>query len=69
MTTPRSAQRTATALGIFVVVMLALQIFLVTVAIDALQTDDATLGWTTAGFSVALFVGTLAFAQYLRDPG
>lgn len=61
-------QRTSSALGVFVLVLLALQIFLVTVAVEALQTDDAALAWTTAAFSVALFVGAVAFARYLRGP-
>jgi hypothetical protein len=60
-------QRTSNALGIFVLVLLSLQIFLVTVAVEALQTDEDTLGWTTAAFSVALFVGAVAFARYLRS--
>lgn len=61
-------QRTSSALGVFVLVLLALQIFLVTVAVEALQTDDTALAWTTAAFSVALFVGAVAFARYLRGP-
>jgi hypothetical protein len=61
------AQRTSNALGIFVLVLLALQIFLVTVAVEGLQTDDEALGWTTAALSVALFLGAVAFARYLRS--
>lgn len=62
-------QRASMALGAFVLVLLSLQIFLVTVAVEALQTDDAALAWTTTACSVALFIGAVAFARYLRSSG
>jgi len=54
------------ALGVFVVVLLALQMFLLTVGLDALLADDDALAWTTAGFSVLLAAGSAAFYRYLR---
>lgn len=54
------------ALGVFVVVLLSLQVFLLTVGLDALLADDDSLAWVTAGFSVLLAAGSAAFYRYLR---
>lgn len=54
------------AIGIFVGVLLALQIFLLTVGLDALHAHDAPLAWTAAGVSVLLAAGSAAFYRYLR---
>jgi len=54
------------ALGVFVGVLLALQVFLLTVAVDALLSDDDGLAWVTAGLSVVLAAGSAAFYRYLR---
>ncbi|HET9442627.1 MAG TPA: hypothetical protein VFO65_04845 [Acidimicrobiales bacterium] len=54
------------ALGVFVVVLLSLQVFLLTVGLDALLADDERLAWVTAGLSVLLGVGSAAFYRYLR---
>ncbi len=64
---PRRAQREApAAVGVFVVVLLSLQVFLLTVAVDALLADDDGLAYVTAGFSVLLAAGSAAFYRYLR---
>jgi hypothetical protein len=55
-----------TAVGVFVVVLLSLQIFLLTVAVDALLTDDVRLAAVTAACSVVLALGSAAFYRYLR---
>jgi len=49
-------------------VLLSLQVFLLTVAVDALLSDDAPLAWITAGLSVLLAVGSLLFSRVLRRP-
>ncbi len=54
------------ALGVFVVVLLSLQVFLLTVGVDALLADDDALAWVTAAFSVLLAAGSAAFYRYLR---
>lgn len=54
------------AVGLFVVVLLSLQIFLLTVGLDALLADDDGLAWVTGGFSVLLALGSAAFYRYLR---
>ncbi len=54
------------AVGAFVLVLLSLQVFLLTVGVDALLSDDAGLAWATGGFSVLLAAGSVAFYRYLR---
>jgi hypothetical protein len=54
------------ALGVFVVVLLSLQVFLLTVAVDALLAGDDRLAWVTGACSVVLAAGAAAFYRYLR---
>lgn len=63
---PRAQRELPTAVGVFVVVLLSLQVFLLTVGLDALLADDDGLAWITAGFSVLLAAGSAAFSRYLR---
>jgi hypothetical protein len=68
-TAPRPARayrEVPAALGLFVIVLLALQIFLLTVGLDALLADDDGLAWVTAGLSVVLALGSVGFYRYLR---
>jgi hypothetical protein len=62
----RAQREVPAALGIFVVVLLSLQVFLLTIAVDALLADDAGLAWVTAVSSVVLAAGSAAFYRYLR---
>jgi hypothetical protein len=62
----RAHREVPTAVGVFVLVLLSLQIFLLTVGLDALLADDDGLAWVTAGFSVLLAAGSIAFYRYLR---
>jgi len=61
------AQRDVPAVvGVFVVVLLSLQIFLLTVGIDAFFNGNDGLAWVTAGLSVLLAAGAGLFYRYLR---
>jgi hypothetical protein len=51
---------------VFVVVMLSLQVFLLTVALDAFHAGDGGLAWVTAALSGLLAAGSAAFYRYLR---
>jgi hypothetical protein len=62
----RAHREVPAALGVFVVVLLSLQVFLLTVGLDALLSDDDGLAWVTGGFSVLLAAGSAAFYRYLR---
>jgi len=56
----------SSTVGIFVGVLLSLQIFLLTVGLDALHAADVHLAWTSAALSLALAAGSAAFYRYLR---
>lgn len=62
----RAHREVPAALGVFVVVLLSLQVFLLTVGLDALLADDDGLAWVTAACSVVLAAGSAAFYRYLR---
>lgn len=62
----RAHREVPAALGIFVVVLLSLQVFLLTVGLDALLADHDGLAWVTAGFSALLAAGAAAFYRFLR---
>jgi hypothetical protein len=55
----------SSGVGTFVVVLLSLQIFLLSVGVDGLLSDDARLAWTSAGLSVLLAAGSAGFYRYL----
>jgi hypothetical protein len=44
---------------------LVLQVFLLTVAVDAMLGDDSGLAWVAAGCSVVLAAGSALFARYV----
>lgn len=54
------------AVFVYVVLILALQVFLLVVSLEAFQADDEALAWPAAALSVGLFATTLAFARLLR---
>jgi hypothetical protein len=56
----------SSAVGVYVVVLLALQVFLLTVGLDALLADDAELAWVAAACSTVLAGGTFLFFRYVR---
>ena len=62
----RAQRELPAALGVFVVVLLSLQVFLLTVGLDALLADDDGLAWVTAACSVVLGAGAAAFYRDLR---
>lgn len=62
----RALREVPAAVGVFVVVLLSLQVFLLTVGVDALLADDDGLAWVTAIFSVLLAAGSTAFYRYIR---
>lgn len=57
---------TSTAVTVYLIVLLSLQIFLLTVALDGLLGGEAGLAWASAALSVALFVGSVLFSRWLR---
>ena len=66
MTTSERARRTSSAVVLYVIILVAFQVFLITVAVEAFQTDSESLAWATAAVSVTLFAAAAAFLRYLR---
>ena len=66
MRTSTRARRTSSAVVLYVIILVAFQVFLVTVAVEAFQTDTESLAWATAVASVAVFAAATAFLRYLR---
>lgn len=64
----RSLQRhrSSSAVLIYVIILMTMQVFLITVAAEAFLADDEALAWSSAGVSVALFGVAAAFLRYLR---
>jgi hypothetical protein len=60
------ARRTSSAVVLYVIILVAFQVFLITVAVEAFQTDNESLGWATAAVSVALAAASALFLKYLR---
>jgi hypothetical protein len=66
MRTSPQARRASSALVIYVIVLVAFQVFLITVAVEAFQADEERLAWATACVSVALAAAAAALYHYFR---
>ena len=66
MRTSARGRRTSSAVVLYVIILVAFQVFLITVAVEAFQTDTESLAWATAAVSVVLFAAVAAFLRYLR---
>ena len=66
MRTSQRGRRTSSAVSLYVIVLVAFQVFLITVAVEAFQTDHESLAWATAVVSVVLAAAAAAFLIYLR---
>ena len=60
------ARRASSALVVYVIILVAFQVFLITVAVEAFQTGEKHLAWATAVVSVTLALASAALLRYLR---
>ena len=60
------SRRASSAVVIYVIILVAFQVFLITVAVEAWQTHTETLAWSTAAVSVVLAGSSAALLRYLR---
>jgi hypothetical protein len=60
------ARRSTSALLLYVIILVAFQVFLITVAVEAFQTGDRPLAWATAAISVVLAALSALLLRYLR---
>lgn len=63
----RSAARASSAMVVYLLLLVALQIFLLVVAVEGLQAGEPTLARNAALLSVALFGSTLALRWFVGD--
>jgi hypothetical protein len=66
MSVSQRQRRTSSAVLIYVIVLMAMQVFLVTVAAEAFLADESGLAWATAVASLVLFACAAGFLRYLR---
>lgn len=59
--------RLTNAVMVYVILLLSLQIFLLTVAVEGFLDEDPGLAWAATGVSVFLAISALFFLRYLRD--
>ena len=59
-------RRSSSAVLIYVIILMSMQVFLVTVAAEALLDGEKALAWATAAVSVVLFGCAAGFLRYLR---
>lgn len=59
-------RRTAAAVPVYLILLMSLQVFLVTVVVEAFLIGDASLAWSTAVISVVLAAAGTAFLRYLH---
>jgi hypothetical protein len=59
-------KRTSSALAVYVIILVAFQVFLITVAVEAFLTDEEGLAWATAAVSVVIAAGSALFLRWLR---
>jgi hypothetical protein len=66
MSVSERGRRTSSAVLIYVIVLVSLQVFLITVAAEAFLADDEALAWATAAVSVVMAAGAVVFLRYMR---
>lgn len=59
-------RRATSALVLYVIILVAFQVFLITVAVEAFQTDEEGLAWATAGVSLVLAAASAALLRYFQ---
>ena len=60
------ATRVSSAVAIYVIILVAFQVFLLTVAVEPWASDDERLAWATAAVSVILASASAVLWKYLR---
>ncbi len=57
---------TSSAVLVYVILLVAFQVFLITVAVEAFHTDNEPVAWATAIVSVVSAAAAALFLRYLR---
>jgi hypothetical protein len=59
-------RRTSSAVVVYLIVLISLQVFLLAVAAEAFVADEEGLAWATAGVSVVMAIAAAGFLRFLR---
>jgi hypothetical protein len=51
---------------VYIIILVSFQVFLITVAVEAFQTENKGLGWATAAVSVVVAVSAAVLLRFLR---
>lgn len=62
----RRERAVSSAVAVYLIVLIGLQVFLLTVALDGLLGYEPELAWVSAAFSVVLAIGSLLFYRTLK---
>lgn len=60
-------RKLSSAVMVYLILLLSLQVFLLIVAAEGFLEGDAALAWAATGVSTALAAGALFFFRYLLD--
>ena len=66
MRTSSRGRQTTSAVAVYIIVLVAFQVFLITVAVEAFQTDKEPLAWATAVVSVIVAGCAAILLRFLR---
>ncbi len=66
MSNSARSRQSSSAVVLYVVILVAFQVFLITVAVEAYMTDAEPLAWATAIISVVVFAAAATFLRFLR---
>ncbi|MCB0975422.1 MAG: hypothetical protein KDB86_12850 [Actinobacteria bacterium] len=66
MRASRRSGRASSALLMYVIILVAFQVFLLTVTVEAFMADDEGLAWAAAAVSVVLAGASAVLFRYLR---
>lgn len=66
MRTSSRGRQTTSAVAVYIIVLVAFQVFLITVAVEAFQTDKEPLAWATAVVSVIVAACAAILSRFLR---
>ncbi|MGH8916197.1 MAG: DUF6755 family protein [Acidimicrobiia bacterium] len=62
----RRSVQVSTAVLVYIILLVSLQVFLLAVAVEGLLDHEAGLAWSATAVSVVLALGSMLFYRYLR---
>lgn len=66
MRTSTRGRQATSAVAVYIIILVAFQVFLITVAVEAFQTDNESLAWATAAVSIGVAACAAVLLRLLR---